>query len=231
MRERLETDFVSDFADAQVRIEQKIPGFFHANARNVLGEVQAGRFFEHFAKVEGAGVDRLGHLAQGKVFRLIFNNEFLRPLDHRRFGVFTVDNNLVADHRNMLGKDAEQFDHRLVLFGRQHLGSKIDALQPFPAHLQTPFGDEPGRALDLGGRGFFAQHLAGLEEADQLLAQTNRHRRIHQSKLASYGRGFKPGPFRELLLHLQTGRARPAFFGQHGAQGVLVALAVVRQLP
>ena len=43
--------------------------------------------------------------------------------------------------------------------------------------------------------------------------------------------GFKPGAFRKLLLHLQAGRARPALFRQHGAQGILVALAVVRQLP
>ena len=50
-------------------------------------------------------------------------------------------------------------------------------------------------------------------------------------KLAGHRRRFKPGAFRELLLHLQAGRARPAFFGQHGAQRVLVALAVVGQLP
>ena len=74
-------------------------------------------------------------------------------------------------------------------------------------------------------------HLAGLEEADQLLPQTNRHRRIHQAQLAGHRGGLKPGAFRELLLHLQAGSAGPAFFRQHGAEGILVALAVMGQLP
>src|SRR5258706_4833378 len=64
VRKRLEADFKGDLTHAQIRIEQKVFGFFNADAGNVVGEIDAGDLFEHLAEVKTAHVDGLGDLAE-----------------------------------------------------------------------------------------------------------------------------------------------------------------------
>src|SRR4029077_21086215 len=54
MRQRLETDGVSNLTDAEVRILQEILCLFHSHAPEIAGEGQARSLPKHFAKVESA---------------------------------------------------------------------------------------------------------------------------------------------------------------------------------
>jgi putative heme iron utilization protein len=58
--QRLETNLKGDLADAQIGIEQQVFGFLDAHAREVIREIDARDFFEHFAKIKCAGIDRFG---------------------------------------------------------------------------------------------------------------------------------------------------------------------------
>lgn len=58
--EGLETDFIGDFAHAQVGIDEEVFGLLDAHAGEVVGEIEAGGLFEHFAEIEGAGVHGAG---------------------------------------------------------------------------------------------------------------------------------------------------------------------------
>jgi hypothetical protein len=49
MRERLETDFVSDLAHATIAVKQERLGFLDSYPGEVIGEDEAGRAFEEFA--------------------------------------------------------------------------------------------------------------------------------------------------------------------------------------
>jgi hypothetical protein len=80
MREGLKTDFVGDFADPQIGIQQKVSGFFNAHAGDVFREIDAGDLFELLAKIETAHVDRLGNLIQGKFLALVIIDELLGSL-------------------------------------------------------------------------------------------------------------------------------------------------------
>ena len=98
MSQGLETDFESDFADAQIRIEEKILGFFDANPGEIIGEINSGDLFKHFAEIKGAGIARFGHVAQAQVFGLVFLDEFFGARDDRGLGIFLLDDNLVGEH-------------------------------------------------------------------------------------------------------------------------------------
>src|SRR2546430_301162 len=60
LSERLEADVVSDFADAAAWIQELSLCIFQPNPRDVVGELQARGFFEHFAEVKDAGAGGLG---------------------------------------------------------------------------------------------------------------------------------------------------------------------------
>src|SRR5437868_2298999 len=46
MRQRLETDFVGNLADAQVRIQQEVAGVFDPYSRKVFGEIDSRELLE-----------------------------------------------------------------------------------------------------------------------------------------------------------------------------------------
>src|ERR1039458_8621354 len=114
MRERLEADFKGDFTHAQIRVEQKIFGFFNPHARDVIGEIDADNFFERLAEVITAHVRGLGDLAEGKFLGLMFVDVGARLGDDRRLRVFALDENLVAQHGQMLRKNTQEFDGRIM---------------------------------------------------------------------------------------------------------------------
>jgi hypothetical protein len=51
-----------------------------------------------------------------EVVGLMFLDVGTRALDDRRLGVFLLDENLIAQHGQMLRKDREQFDRGFMLF-------------------------------------------------------------------------------------------------------------------
>ena len=78
MSERLETDIVSDLADATVAIKQQRLGFFDSNAGEVIGEGEASCAFEEFAKVECARVNCFRDCGQTNRVVLISRDKLLR---------------------------------------------------------------------------------------------------------------------------------------------------------
>ena len=107
MRQRLKSDLVSDLTNAQVGVEQQVPRLLHSHAREVVGEVGAGCLLEHFAEIEGAHVDRPGDLAQRQLIRLMLLDVLFGARDGRRLGVFPLNDELVAQHREVLGENAQ----------------------------------------------------------------------------------------------------------------------------
>src|SRR6266568_5740757 len=134
MGERLEADFVCYFAYPQVRIEQKILGLLDSHTGQIISEIKPGRFLEHFAKIESAGIHRAGHLRERKIIGLMAVNELSGARDRRRLGVSLLDGDSVAQQRQMLAEDSEQPGHRLVLAGRQDARVKIRLFKPVQIH-------------------------------------------------------------------------------------------------
>ncbi|MDB6058204.1 MAG: hypothetical protein JWO95_2048 [Verrucomicrobiales bacterium] len=231
VRQRLESDFIRDFADAQIWIEQQVLRLFDAHARDVVGEVQPGGLLEHLAKMERARVNRLGNLAEGQVFSLVFDDELFGARDRWRLGIVLLHQELIANQRDVLGENSQQLHNRIVLAWRNNLGVGVEALQLLGADVQTPFRHELGGARDLRLRRLPAQNLASLEEADQLLTLANRHGRINQANAAGRGVRLELRIFRKLLLGLEAGRASFALFSEQRTKTVLIAAAVIGQLP
>src|SRR5208283_2875620 len=115
MRQRLTTDFVGDVADPQVGIEQQVFRFLNPHARDVMGEGESRNLSEHFAKVEPAGVDRLGDVVEPEFLGLMVLNKLPGARDERRLGVLLADDDLVAQDREMLRENGQQFDHGVVM--------------------------------------------------------------------------------------------------------------------
>ena len=176
VRERLEADFIGDFADAQVGVEEKVLGLLNADAGEVVGEVDAGRLLEHLAEVEGARVDRLGDHAQGEVLLVVLLDEVLGAGDHRRLGVGGADHDLVAHHAEVVGKDVEQVERGLVPLGWEHGRVEVGRVQLLARLHDAPFSGELGGAVELRLGRLAAEDLAGLEIADGLVTSADRDR-------------------------------------------------------
>ena len=80
MRQRLETDVVSNFAHPPIRIKQLGLRPLDSYSAKVLSKGQTRRLLEHFAEIEGADMHRLGNVAQIDRIRLVPNINIL-PLD------------------------------------------------------------------------------------------------------------------------------------------------------
>jgi hypothetical protein len=105
MSQGLEADFERDFTHAQIGVEQQIFGFFNPHPGKVIGEIDSGNFLEHFAEIKRAGIARLGHMTQAKVFRLMFLNELFGLDNNRWFCVLVLDHDLIAQHGQVLRKN------------------------------------------------------------------------------------------------------------------------------
>jgi len=85
--------------------------------------------------------------------------------------------------------------------------------------------------LKLGAAGRFAEHLAGLQKADQPIAEPHRDGGLAQAggageRMRLLGRGGG-----QLFLHRQARRAGAAGLQHHGAKGAFVALPMMGELP
>lgn len=169
----LETYLESDFTDAQVGIEKQILRFFNPHAGDIVGEVQAGHSLEHFAEIEAAGVHRFGYQGKREVFRLMGLNVFLGAGDDRWLGVGPLHEDLIADNGQVLRKDCQQLHNRIVVFGGNKLGVEVNVAQLFVVNMDAPLGNEAGGAVQLRLGGGFAEHLTGLQEANQPFSEAH----------------------------------------------------------
>ena len=116
-------------------------------------------------------------------------------------------------------------------FGEMTLPEKY-ALRSASGVVSTPhFLQSCSGFLKLRFGRFLAENLADLEEAHQPVAHAHRHRAVAQTDRAGDRLRFAGGLMAQAFLRLQAGGARAAFFGKQRAKSVLIALAVVRQLP
>src|SRR4029453_15233846 len=125
MRKRLKADFVGDFADPDMWIEQALLGALDADTSEIIGEVEPGSLLELLAEIKGAHVHSLRLGREGEILGIVWGDEFSSPGNDRGLGVFTAEDNLVCDDREMLCEDLEQLLHRLVLFRRKDPGMEV----------------------------------------------------------------------------------------------------------
>ena len=138
VREGLETNFKRDLADAKIRIEQEILGFFNPHPRDVVGEIDAGDFLEHFAKIIAAHVHCLGDLAQRYFLGLMIVNVSARFADDGRLGIFLLDEHLIAQHGKVLCKNAKQLDGGIMLLLVDDFAGEISFSQRLGIQIQLP---------------------------------------------------------------------------------------------
>ena len=108
MSQRLEADFVGNFAHAQIRIEQKVFCFFSAGAGHEFRESDCGRLPEGFTEMKEARVDRAGYLPKRETFGEVVQDELLGVGNERRLHVSQLDGDLIAFHRKMVGEDRQE---------------------------------------------------------------------------------------------------------------------------
>src|SRR5947209_20433521 len=118
-----------------------------------------------------------------------------------------------------------------MLPARYYLRGEVSVLQLFGIFVYTPLGHKLDRSRKLRLGWFFTENLAGLQKADQLIAQAHRHGGITHSHRTRNRVWFLGRAFRKRFLHLQTGATRAAFLSQDFAKRIFIALAMMRQLP
>ena len=87
MGQGLEARFIGNLAHTRIGIQQQIFRLLNPDPRQVIRKMQSRGLFEHFAKVECARVDRLGHGAQGNIVGLVVLDELLGARDGGRLGL------------------------------------------------------------------------------------------------------------------------------------------------
>src|SRR6266704_5646669 len=71
VRHGLKSAGEGNLAHSRIGIEQKGLRFFYSDSREVVDEIDPGRFLEHFAKVMPAGVSHVGNSPERQRLRLM----------------------------------------------------------------------------------------------------------------------------------------------------------------
>lgn len=96
-----------NFANSRVRIEQKGLRFFYSDSREVVDEINPGRFFEHFAKVMPANISHVGDPPERQWLRLMVFDKLSRSRHIRGLILFAPYYQLVRQDRKMLRENAQ----------------------------------------------------------------------------------------------------------------------------
>ena len=186
---------------------------------------------EQLAEIERAHVHGFGHLLQRQILRVIVVNELLGTSDDVRFSRFHPDQKLIADHRQVLGENAQQANKRGILLGRQDSRAQIRIPQFRRVHIHSPVADHPGRAVEISRRGLGQEDLAGVEETDELFAQAHGHSRLGYARATDHGVRLVDGLLAKLLPNSQTIGTGGALPGHDRAEPTLVFGCLVLKLP
>ena len=97
LRQRLEPHGKRDFADSQIRIQQKIARFFESGACDVIDKVYTGHSFELLAQMIGADIDGLRDFRKRKLVVRMFVDEVSRFPDFYRLSAFQASGGELPD--------------------------------------------------------------------------------------------------------------------------------------
>src|SRR5205814_2433701 len=95
VRHGLKSACEGNFANSGIGIEQKGLRFLHSNSREVVDEINPGRFLEHFAKVMPADISRAGDPPERQWLRLMVLDELPRSRYICRFILFAPYHQLI----------------------------------------------------------------------------------------------------------------------------------------
>src|SRR6266576_3519757 len=111
--------------------------------------MESSGFLEAFAKVKGAGVDSVGDIRQRKVIGVMAIDEVSRAADRERLGVLLLNDDLIAEHGQMLAKDGEEADHRIILALCENPRMKVGLFELMQIHFESPVHQLFGRSREL----------------------------------------------------------------------------------
>ena len=131
----------------------------------------------------------------------------------------------------MFGEDREQPQDGVVLLLGQRLRVKVGVLELAQIDLRAPLPQLLRERRELPRARLADDDFAGLEKAEQPLARAHRDARFVQSGKTHH----TPRPVRRgigsLLLRVEAGGARGRDSGEHRAERIIAALAVVGETP
>jgi len=115
---------------------------------------------------------------------MMFTNEVFCLGNHWRLGVIPLDEDLVAQHRQMFGKNGEQLDRRRVLFARDDPGCEVRFLQNAWLEVHSPTRQQIDGLSKLPLSRLPPEHRAGPQKANQPVPQPHRHHGLGQTGVA-----------------------------------------------
>ena len=106
VRHGLKSAGEGNFANSRIRIEQKGLRFFYSDSREVVDEIDSGRFLEHFAKVMPADISHVGNSPERQRLRLMVLDKLSRSGHIRGLILCAPYYQLIRQDRKVLRKNA-----------------------------------------------------------------------------------------------------------------------------
>ena len=231
MGQGLKADFIGDLADAVAKVEEEGLRPFDADAHDVVGEVDAGGLLEEPAEVEPAHANFLRDDGQGKGLLIMGLDVAAGAGDGLGFGGVFLEEDLIGERAQLVGEELEQAQGGLVGGGRHDGGGAVGEFRRLRVEPDIPADQLPERPGGLLGGGRFEEDLAGQEVGNDLRAGFHGHGGFVEAEHAFFGAGAVGMAIAYGLLHAQAGGAGLVRPGNHGAEGVLAPVALVRELP
>ena len=114
VRHGLKSACEGNFANSRIGIEQKGLRFFYSDSREVVDEINPGRFLEHFAKVMPAGISHVRDSPERQRLRLMVLDKLSRPGHIRGLMFFAPYDQLIRQDRKVLRKNTQEPQHRAI---------------------------------------------------------------------------------------------------------------------
>lgn len=118
VRHGLKSAGEGNFANSRIGIEQKSLRFLYSDSREVIDEIHAGRFLEHFAKVMPADVSRVGYPPERERLHLMLLDELPRARHVHGLVLFAAYYQLIRQDRKVLRKNTQEPQHRAIAVRR-----------------------------------------------------------------------------------------------------------------
>jgi hypothetical protein len=107
VRHGLKSACEGNFANSRIGIEQKGLRFFYSDSREVVDEIDPGRFLEHFAKVMPTGISHVGDSPERQRLCLMVLDKLSRPGHIRGLMFFAPYYQLIRQDRKVLRKNTQ----------------------------------------------------------------------------------------------------------------------------
>ena len=194
-----------DLGHSHLRAQQFALGPVHPAPVHIVGEGQAGGFFEQAAEMGLAQPGLASHLAERQRLVNVGVDETPGPGDGGGFAAFLNDGERLDMLAELFREGLQQGDHACVALGLHRAGFQIGLFQLGGKGLGEALAAERAEnRVELGLGGNFGENLAGFQIADDRSAHLDRH-----------GGGLQPGET------TAGGRASDFGFVHQAAVGVL----------